>query len=292
MERLQSIPDAGDYFDFSGRRFVGTARRMLRTVPAAEGLKQWDLWVAQGLAALAKLHDAGLIHGDIDPAALVINEEGNLRLGGLQKVHEDTSAPSAATTFHPNNLVLPPEQNLHAAFKDAVAFQAAYQSLQQANWPMDQLATIFPTIQFSRPTMFGLYELVQSEPAYRGMQRAGDVWMLGFALLSVYYEWLEWPYAASSEFYQTRHEAFHDVIEAMVRTLPADRISAEAALHMWAPSAAVPEMPNAPNAESTDVKTDVKTGGASETLPTKRRPYLTLQSHPAGRNKTRRSPRS
>ncbi len=309
MDRLHALPDAGDFFDFSARRFVGTARRMIRTVPASEGLKQWDLWVAQALTAVAKLHDAGLLHGAIDPAALVINEDGNLRLGSLQKVREDTT-PVTTNPFQPNNLLLPPEQNLYAAFKDAIPFQTAYQSLQQANWSMDQLATIFPTIQFTRPAMFGLYELIQSDPAYQGMQKAGDVWMVGFALLSVYYEWLEWPYAASAEFYQTRHEAFHDLVENMVRVLPADRITAVEALKQWAPqevAAATNTIASTPSVtdETSDAgaaadvtvaspsSVSVIGGGSGDSgEPRRRRPYLALQSHPAGRSRTRRSPRN
>jgi hypothetical protein len=183
---------------------------------------------------------------------------------------------------------------------------------------MDQLETIFPMIQFTRAGMFGLYETVQSEVKYGAMARAGDVWMLGFSLLTVYYGWLEWPYALTTEFYQTRHEVFHDLIEQMVRVNPADRIRAGEALATWAPQevgvavktgdtakttetvekaeeAEETETPNdapvsATSAPVSDAVAAAAAGGAS--VPGRRRPFLTLQSHPAGRNKTRRSPRS
>ncbi len=304
MDTLKELSDAADYFSFNTRRFVGNAERTVRTVVAPEGFKSWDLWVAQALAALAKLHDAGYIHGAIDPSVLVINEDGNLRLGGLQKVHLEEEMPVSSEPFAPNNLLLPPEQNMHAAFRNCIPFQTAFHTLQQVNWSMDQLETIFPTIQFTRAGMFGLYETVQSEVKYGAMARAGDVWMLGFSLLTVYYGWLEWPYALTTEFYQTRHEVFHDLIEQMVRVNPADRIRAGEALAMWVPQDAATvktgetaetaepnDVPvSATSAPVSDVAAAAAAGGAS--VPGRRRPYLTLQSHPAGRNKTRRSPRS
>lgn len=301
------IPDATEYFDFSARRFVGNTKRTVRAVAPSESFKYWELWVAQAFAALAKLHEAGLVHGSIDPSALVITDN-NLRLGALQKVHEDTDLP-VTDTFAPNNLLLPPEQNLWAAFQGAVPFQTAYTALSQANWSMDQLETIFPRIEFSRPAMFGLYEKIQSAPAYRDMQRAGDVWMLGFALLSRYYEMLEWPYAITAEFYQTKHEDFHDLIEQMVRINPVDRITVLEALGTWAPgeakalkgstasasaSAAISETPVAATVEIAieppvaPVETPSETATVTAAV-ARPRPYLTLQSHPAGRNKTRRS---
>jgi serine/threonine protein kinase len=303
---LQQLPDAAEYFDFSARRFVGNTRRTLRQIPAHESFKSWELWVAQACAAVAKLHDAGFVHGAIDPSCFVITEDGNLRLGGLQKAHPKETVPPAEP-FAPNNLVLPPEQNLYAAFQGAVSFQKAYDSLSQANWSMDQLETIFPAISFSRPVMFGLYEKVQSAPSYRDMQQAGDVWMLGFSLLSRYYEMLEWPYAIGTEFYETKHEVFHDFIERMVRVNPADRITVLEALKEWAPQevpktptdvvvavpAPAPEPVPAPAptvSESVDfVETPVTAGSATAV---KRRPYLTLQSHPAGRSRTRRNLRN
>ncbi len=311
MDTLKDLPAANDFFSFETRRFVGNSTKTVRTVVAHEGFKAWDLWVAQALAALAKLHDAGYIHGAIDPSALVINEDGNLRLGGLQKVHLAEEALATSDSFAPNNLLLPPEQNMYAAFKNCVPFQTAFHTLQQVNWSMDQLETIFPTIQFTRAAMFGLYETVQSEVKYSAMQRAGDVWMLGFSLLTVYYGWLEWPYALTTEFYQTRHEVFHDLIEQMVRVNPADRIHAAEALAMWAPqevkmavtSGATAAAPSVVETSATSVETAapsvetaVETSAAPSVAETavagRRRPYLALQSHPAGRNKTRRSPRS
>lgn len=300
------IPDATEYFDFSVRRFVGNTKRTVRAVSPSDSFKYWELWVAQAFAALAKLHEAGLVHGAIDPSALVITEDNNLRLGALQKVHEDTELLTT-DAFAPNNLLLPPEQNLWAAFQGTVPFQTAYTALSQANWSMDQLETIFPRIEFSRPAMFGLYEKIQSAPAYRDMQRAGDVWMLGFGLLSRYYEMLEWPYAITAEFYQTKHEIFHDLIEQMVRVNPADRISVLEALATWAPgeakalkgsaaaasasaSASISET-ETPSETATETPSETATETPSETatVTAKPRPYLTLQSHPAGRNKTRRN---
>lgn len=344
MEALHAIPDALEFFDFGTRRFVGNARRTIRQIPAQEALKRWELWVAQGLAALLTLHEAGFLHGAIDPSALIITADGNLRLGGLQGVHE-AGTVGTVDSFHPNNLHLPPEQLLYAAFRQATPFQTAYQALQQANWPMDQLTSIFPSIQYTRPALFGLYERIQSEPTYLGMLQAGDVWMLGFSLLSVYYELLEWPYAMTTEFYQTKHDTFHDLIETMVRVNPADRVTAREALLVWAPqeipktSSPVTTVPQATpvqqvvNNSLTNMATDAITesvGSVSESLPVDagvatadamtvadtvaaadlaaaavfaggaaavkplqgHRPYLTLQSHPAGRNKTRRSPRN
>jgi serine/threonine protein kinase len=295
MERLQALPDAADYFNFAPRRFVGTARYSLQQIPPSEALKHWDLWVGQALAALGKLHDAGFLHGSLDSSALIINEDGNLRLGGLQKIGESRQEEP----FNPNSIVLPPEQLLHAAFQQTIPFQTAFQALQQGNWPMDQIATIFPTIQFTRPNLFGLYEVIQSEATYRRMGEAGDVWMLGWTLLSKYYSILEWPYAASSEFYQTRHEAFHDLIERMVRWNPSERIGVEEALREWAPQefsgSAISEVPN--TTVVTSVISEPAVVVAAELQPRgvgggKRRPYLTLQSHPAGRNKTRRNLRN
>lgn len=323
METLQSLPNSDEYFDFSARRFVGNAKRTIRQVPAPEAFKSWELWVAQALAALAKLHEAGFVHGAIDPSVLVINEQNNLRMGGLQKVRQ-AGTPIIVEPFAPNNLLLPPEQNLYAAFQSTVPFETAFQSLSQSNWSQDQLETIFPRIQFSRPVMFGLYEKIQSVPLYTKMQQAGDIWMLGFALLSRYYEMLEWPYAITTEFYDTKHEAFHDLIESMVLVNPSDRVGALEALRTWAPQEVPTESKSenvspinavidniAQNPAETLVDTLVEklvevpteillVGGAATsgaTVATSatsalRRPYLTLQSHPAGRSKTRRNLRN
>jgi serine/threonine protein kinase len=305
MEQLQQSPDASEYFDFSTRRFVGNAKRTLRQVSAPESFKNWDLWVSQALAALAKLHEAGYVHGAIDPSVLVINEQNNLRLGGLQKIRE--KSVTEIEPFAPNNLLLPPEQNLYAAFRQSVPFERAFQSLAQANWSQDQLETIFERIQFSHPVMFGLYEKIQSEPLYAKMQQAGDVWMLGFALLSRYYEMLEWPYAITSEFYQTRHEEFHDLIESMILVNPSNRVTALEALKVWAPqevsalsksSVPISAVPSEITAAFSDTLSDtpsVTTSSAAETVSTAaplRRPYLALQSHSAGRSKTRRNLRN
>jgi serine/threonine protein kinase len=306
MEQLQQNPDASEYFDFSTRRFVGNAKRTLRQVSAPESFKNWDLWVSQALAALAKLHEAGFVHGAIDPSVLVINEQNNLRLGGLQKIRE--KSVTVIEPFAPNNLLLPPEQNLYAAFRQSVPFERAFQSLAQANWSQDQLETIFERIKFSHPIMFGLYEKIQSEPLYSKMQQAGDVWMLGFALLSRYYELLEWPYVTTTEFYQTRHEEFHDLIESMVYVNPSNRVTALEALKVWAPQE-VPTVSVSPSlsptaAVTSDVASDavlntvtdavvgVALVGGAGAATASRRPYLALQSHPAGRSKTRRSLRS
>ena len=309
MESLQQLPDASNYFDFSTRRFVGNAKRTLRQVPAAEALKHWELWVSQALAALAKLHDAGYIHGDIDASALIINEDNNLRLGALQKIRRDGDV-GIVESFAPNNLLLPPEQNLYAAFQKSIPFDTAFQTLNQANWPMDQLQTIFPKIQFTHAVMFGLYKLVQSLPTYADMQKAGDIWMLAFTLLEKYYEILNnWSYSITSEFYQTKHEAFHDLIEQMVRVNPMDRVGVLKALEMWAPQElrakpeATPVAPEvaeeAPTSSASSSSPSVTVAPSATAAPSatpsanaQRRPYLTLQSHPAGRNKTRRNPGS
>lgn len=321
MEQLQQSPDASEYFDFSTRRFVGNAnaKRTLRQVSAPESLKNWELWVAQALAALAKLHEAGFVHGAIDPSVLVINEQNNLRLGGLQKIREKSI--TVIEPFAPNNLLLPPEQNLYAAFRQSVPFERAYQSLTQANWSQDQLETIFERIQFSHAVMFGLYEKIQSEPLYAKMQQAGDVWMLGFALLSRYYELLEWPYVTTTEFYQTKNDIFHDLIESMVLVNPSNRVGSLEALKVWAPqevpSVSGPSVSSSVSqavAATSDVASDavlnvvtdavgavgalVVAGGADTGAATSgattasRRPYLALQSHSAGRSKTRRSLRN
>ncbi len=320
------VPNATDYFDFSTRRYVGNVRKTLGQVASSEGMKSWELWVAQALAALAKLHEAGFLHGGIQTSTLVINEDGNLRLGGLQKARERTQT-GPTEPFAPNNLVLPPEQNLYAAFQNSVPFETAYQSLTQANWPMDQLETVFPRITFKRPVLFGLYERIQSASSYADMQQAGDVWMLGFSLLSKYYEMLEWPYVTQTDFYQTKHEDFHDLIEQMVSVNPSARISAAKALALWVPqevqaaqnqtvqqvsevtkAAAASDASADPAAAATAVASQndhvhvnenehLPVPSANETttdvsVPVKRRPYLTLQSHPAGRSKTRRSLRN
>jgi hypothetical protein len=213
-------------------------------------------------------------------------------------------------SFAPNNLLLPPEQNLYAAFQKSIPFDTAYQSLNQANWPMDQLQTIFPKIQFTHAVMFGLYKLVQSLPTYADMQKAGDIWMLAFTLLEKYYEILNnWSYSITSDFYQTKHEAFHDLIEQMVRVNPMDRVGVLKALEMWAPqelraepvapeiaeevsASAVTAATAATAAAAAPSATPSVTAATAVTATAQRRPYLALQSHPAGRNKTRRNPGS
>jgi serine/threonine protein kinase len=314
MERLQALPDAADYFSLNTRRFVGNPERTLRAMLPAEAFKSFDLWVGQALAALAKLHEAGFLHGSIDPSALVINADGNLRLGGLQKVREDVGNaeenpgnPGNPGEFNPTNLFLPPEQNLYAAFRASIPFQRAYAALQQANWILDQLQTVFPSFNASRHHMFALYEKVQLSTDWANMQRASDVFMLGFALLTVYYELLEkWPYAASEEFYETKHEAFHDLIEEMTRFQPDQRIAAGDALRMWAPDAVNAPVQNtetnvaslvaSPAVESVSQPALLSASAASQydvlQKPLPNRRVLALHSHPEGRSKTRRSPRN
>ena len=306
MERLQALPNAAEYFTFT-RRFVGNPERTIRQIPPAEAFKSFDMWVGQAIAALAKLHDAGFLHGSLDPSALVINGTGDLRLGGLQKIREDVGSGD----FQPTNLVLPPEQNLYAAFQASIPFNTAFQALQQANWSMDQLQSIFPSFDAGRPHMFALYEKIQVPSKYAEIQEAGDVWMLGFSLLTVYYEMLaKWPYAAGEEFYQNKNEAFHDLIETMTRLNPDHRIRAVEALKVWAPNSLPSETSETPSpSETSETPSPSETvpetplpsetvpethlpSDTSETVPVKRRPYLALQSHPAGRNKTRRNLRN
>jgi hypothetical protein len=161
--------------------------------------------------------------------------------------------------------------------------------------------------------MFALYEKIQVPSQYAGMQEAGDVWMLGFSLLTVYYELLaKWPYASGEEFYQNKNEAFHDLIEAMTRLNPEHRLTAAEVLQQWVPSASNAAVisenvaenamisENAENvaentANASNAAVTAETAAIAEnavSVSRRGRPYLTLQSHPAGRNKTRRNYRN
>lgn len=279
--------------------------RPLRAVEPADALKQLSAWGIQAWTALASLHDADLVHGNITAAGSLFSNsaDGRFQLAIHPSSLHPTTATGAATAFDAHTLNTPPEVHLRNGRSQGIPFASMSSALTNENWPIDRIRSVFPELDYSRAQLFKIYEALD---AIGPMDQAADVWMLGYALLEVYLELLTWPYVLSSEFYRTKHEVWMDCLEHALAADPRERWTAaqiaealrgSAVANSTANSAAnsaVNSAATSENVENASVVVETVAPAAQAVEEPKRYRRLILNAPPrsAGRNKTRKNSRN
>jgi serine/threonine protein kinase len=319
-EMVEKLP--ADLFQTS-RRMV-SMDRSVQQIPPVTALQHLDAWIGRALEALEALHKAGLRHGDIDLNTLRIDPASmTLRLGGVLTAFYEYEAPPQEP-FDSHNLVAPPERLFWDGYRQGRMFSEMMLAIEEENPSYEMIPAILPQLPYTRATYQQIYESIQSgKTPMADIWGAGDVWMLGFSLLRYYEELMAWPYVMSSEFYRTRHEQFMELLGRMLSPLPNHRITAVEAVGFWigtkptssdddddesdvdnaesastiASTTGAPTIASTTGASTTGASTTgASTTGASTTEtpvpPRQRRLVLNVHRDPAGRSKTRRSPRS
>jgi hypothetical protein len=278
-DKIQDSADATKYFSFASRNHVGAGDKALsQRAESREAWDMWETWVQQAIDAVRRLYELGYVHGAISPAVLRVDD--SLKLGGLQHVRPRGSLPPL-DVFHANTLYTPPELLLYWGAKQGIPFSNMAHALKQENWPMDQIETFFPEHTHTDTVLHSIYTAANTN--ITDLDEASSVWMLGYSLLTVYATMLQNAFAINSEFYKNRHVDFLNLIGAMVHPDPSKRPKISELI--WS----VPSVVETTAAAETVVDSTAETVKPSVRY---RRLALSAPSDPAGRNKTRRNPRS
>jgi hypothetical protein len=297
MNTFQTISesDRSRYFTTNSRMLVGAADVSIAAIPPAEAIKSFDEWVRALLEALKLLHDADLIHGGIDVGSLRIGAEGQARLRIAGQTLRTTGDPMPRQSFDVHVLSAAPEQLLWNGKSQGLPFSTMYAALMRENFAIDRIGSMFPTLRYGRPCLFATYELMEMSPPDGA---ATDVWMLANALMMVYSEILTWGFVISSDFYQTKHEQFMDLLEHMLECDPRKRWTVDQLLEAWKhdgradAAAATPVAPIVAESAAAAESPASETAAPVETDARRRPLDLSALHGPSGRNRTRKNLRN
>jgi len=244
MEKL--LTDYKSYF--RGGRLLVSQDQPIAQVPPTEVFENWKGWVQHLLTSLSVLHGEGYVAGSITPQSLIVGVNDTVRLRLLPATFRKPSESEPEyEPFNPASRFLAPERLVAIGKDDGLTARQIYKTIFEKNPAFERVSAVFPTLSHD----FGQYQTLYDQDAVDAERE--DVWMLAYSLLSVYVDLLTYDDVFATEFYREEHERFMDLLEAMLQTAPAERLTARNALLVWLGQADVPELEfNDDDDETTD----------------------------------------